>query len=100
AAVGRVEGQPADVGQAVARLGRAPDVHVVGLAVAEDVTDLFAVHEGGRGSSNVAGLQPVVLGRVEIHPNIDLGHVFLEADVLLGDAGDRREQVFDVLRLG
>ena len=52
----RVDEDVADVVDAVARLGHAPDLDVVGLAVAEDVADLLAGHERGRGAADVARL--------------------------------------------
>ena len=68
AAVGRVDRKLLDRGEAVARLGRAPHLHVVGLAVPEDVADLLAGHEGGRRPPDVARLEPVALGLVELRP--------------------------------
>ena len=65
-AVGVSIGSVRDVVEAVARLGRAPDLHVVGLAVAEDVADLLAGEQGRRRAPDVARLEAVPLGRGEV----------------------------------
>ena len=93
-------GNVPDGREAVAGLGRAPDLHVVGLAVPEDVADLLAGDERGGRAADVARLEPVALGRLEVDRDLDLGHVVLELDVLLDDAVDAAHQVLDVVRGG
>ena len=89
--VGRVDLHLADVAQAVARCRRAAHVHVVGLAVPEDVADLFAREHGRRRPAHVAGFESVPLGLGEVDLDLDLRHVGLELDVLLDDAVDSAE---------
>ncbi len=86
-AVGRVDQQVANAAQAVARLRRAPHVHVVGLAVPEDVADFFARQQGRRRPAHVAGFEAIALGRREIHLDLHLGHLGLELHVQIDDAG-------------
>ncbi len=74
----RIDRERADVGQAVPRLGLAPHVHVVGLAVREDVADLLARHPGGRGAAYVSWLHAELLGLGEIHLHVDLRDEYVE----------------------
>ncbi len=78
--------------------GRAPDVDVVRPAASEDVADLLAGHQGGRGPPDISRFEPVALGGSEVDPDLDLRDVFLEAHVLLGDPRDVGEQVPDLMR--
>ena len=92
----RVERDLLDRVDAVAALGGAPGVDVVRLPVAEHVADLFARHEHRGGAADVARLEPVALGRVEVHRDGHLGHVALELDVLVDrprNLGDHVEHV-------
>ena len=97
AAARRVDEQVADAGQALARGRRAPDLHVVGLAGPEQVGDLLARDQGRRGSTNVAGLEPVSLGRREVHLDVDLRDVDDEVGVGLDDPIHTGEDVVDVV---
>ena len=72
ATVGLVDRHPPDVTDAVARFGRAPDLHVVGLAGAEDVADFFTRHDRPRGSPHVTRLDPVGPRLGEIDVDFDL----------------------------
>ena len=78
--------------------GRAPDVDVVRLAASEDVPDLLAGHQGGRGPPDISRFDPEALGGSEVDPDLDLRHVLLEAHVLLGDPRDVGEQAPDLMR--
>ena len=94
-----VEHQLFDVRDVVAGLGGAPHLHVVGLAVPEDVADLLAGHQGGRGPPDVARLQAVALrgGKVDLH--LHLGDLGLELDVLVDDAVDAGQQLLHLVGL-
>ena len=81
------------VGQAVARLGRAPHVHVVGLAVAEDVADLLAGHQRRRGPPDVAGLEAVAAAPRPGRPRPrSAGRRPASSTCAVDDAGDARER--------
>src|SRR5207247_7005188 len=97
-AVGSVQEQATDVGDAVSVPGDAPDVDVEGPAASEDVPDLLAGDQGGRGAPDVSRLDPEPPGGSEVDPDLNLGHVFLEAHVFLGDPRDVGEQVPDLVR--
>ena len=86
--------------QAVARRRRAEHVHVVRLAVPEDVADLFARQHRRRRSAHVARLQPVALGLHEVDIDPDLRDVGLELDVLFDDAVDVLEDRAHLVSLG
>ena len=75
-------------------------MHVVGLAVPEDVPDLFAREHGRRRAAHVAGFQPVTLGLDEIDVDPDLRDVGLEFHVLLDHAVDAPEELAHLVRLG
>ena len=58
AAAGRVDRQVCGSRSTLSRLsGVLQTLHVVGLAVAEDVADLLAGHQRGRRAADVAGLE-------------------------------------------
>jgi hypothetical protein len=95
----QVDRQVADVGQAGADLGLAPHLDVVGLAVPEDVADLFAGHQGGRRPAHIARLDPVDLGLSQVDPDIDLGDVLVELHELLDGAVDAGDGLPHLLRL-
>ena len=94
----RVDQEVLDVVDAVAGRGRAPDLHVVGLAVAEDVADLLTGHDRRRGPPDVARLDAVALGLGQVDVDLDLGHVDLELHVLLDDAVDVEQHRLRPLR--
>src|SRR5215212_7377969 len=98
-APGRVDREFAYLADAVAGLGRAPDVHVVGLAAPEDVADFLACDQCGRLPAHVARRYAVVLRFREIHLDRYVRHALLEGGVRLDDAVYGLDLASDLVRL-
>jgi hypothetical protein len=98
-AKGGVHRQSRDRTEIAARVGRAPDVDVVGLPPEEEVADLLARDECRGGAADVAGLDPERAGLREVHLHRDLGDLHLELTVQVDDAWDAGEGVLDLGRL-
>ena len=96
---GRVDEQVLQIGHASQLLGRGPQLHVVGLAGLEEVAGLLARHQPGGRPPDVARLEAVPPGRLEVDLHPDLGDVVLEVHVVLADAGDLLQDGVDLLRL-
>ena len=60
---------------------------------AEDVADLLAREQRGRGPADVARLEPVALRRGEVDLDLDLRNVVLELDVQVDEAVDLGDDV-------
>ncbi len=98
-AVGRVDRQIANAVEAAARCGRAPDVHIVRLAISEKVADFFACQQGRRRPAHIAGLEAIALRRGQIDLDLHLRHLGLELHVQIGDAGDALQGLLHLVRL-
>ncbi len=86
-------GSSLDARQAVARLGRAPDVDVVGPARRGRCRRPPRSRSGRRRAPDVAGLQAVALRGREVDLDLHLRDVGLELDVLLDDAVDLSDRL-------
>jgi hypothetical protein len=84
---------------ALTLLGWSPQLHVVGFAGLEQIAGFLARHQPGGRPPNVAGLEAVPLGRLEIDFDPDLGDVVLEVRGVLADTGDLAEDGVDLLGL-
>jgi hypothetical protein len=88
----RVDAEVADVVEALAGLGDAPDLDVVRLAGAEDVGHLLPRDQRRRGAAHVTRFQPVPLRRRQVDLDRDLGHLGELLGVLLGQAVDAEQR--------
>jgi hypothetical protein len=80
-ACGRIDQHLLDRGEAVAPLGRRPNLHVVGPSTQENVADLLARHQSGRCASHISWLQPITQRLSGFLRHLYVGHV--NVDVLL-----------------
>ena len=99
AAVGRVDQQVADAGQAVARLGRRPDDHVVNLAFPVNVADFVAGEDHGGRATDIARLEPDATGVGEIDLDLDLRNVLLRLLVQIDETVDPGQRLLHLRRL-
>src|SRR3990172_6214268 len=84
---------------AVAGLGRAPDVHLDVLPIPPDVAGLLARDEGAGGPPHVSGLDAVPRRGGEIHLDPDLWDFEVEIGVQVDDAVDPGHQRLHLLGL-
>ena len=91
AAVGRVEEQIADTGQALARFGRAPYHHIEHLLSLKEATSCNACYQCGCQPAHIARFKSIALGLGEVHLDLHLRHVNLEFRVHISGTVDLRE---------
>src|SRR5829696_7413776 len=94
-----INGKLAYLAHAVAGLGRAPHVHVVGLAAPEDIADFFARDQRGRLPAHVARRYAVAFSFRKVHLHRYVRHALLEGGVRLDDAIYVLDLAGDLVRL-
>ncbi len=87
-AAGGVDQQILNVRQAVTRFRDAPHIHIIGLAVEEDIANLFALQQEGCRTADIARFQAILLGLCQIHLNLYLRCLHVELFLQVRDAGD------------
>ncbi len=85
----KVNRQPAKTGQAIAVVGRAPDIDIVGPVVGVNVARFFAGHHIGRRPTNIARFESILVGPDQVHLNFHLGYVYQKLHMLISETLDR-----------